>query len=177
MANKIGYTGRIIVRAGETIPFERTSTGLYILGPFVVAEDHQQKVSRVRKQPKLAHILEEEHNFGKADDDYITVATSWHRVKVIGDKAAVLAQDAKFNKGALIDVEASYEEDTTPWVDREGITRTSRPESIGDKMGSVNIRFGPFEEAAPLWDGISDVPEPQRRGGGQAREYRDDEGF
>ena len=57
----------------------------------------------------------------KSDDDYITVATSWHRVTVIGDQAEALAQDEEFGAGALIDVEASYTEDDTPWVDRGAV--------------------------------------------------------
>lgn len=179
MANKIEYVGRVTVRKGETIPFARTSSGMYILGPVVVAEDHQKKVSAVRRDPRLASILGEERNEGKGDEDYITVATSWHRVKVFGDKAAELAQDEDFGKGALIEVEASYEEDPVPWVTRDAVTRTSRPETIGDRVGGIKIKFGPFEEnkTGAIWDGISDVPEPARGGGGRAREIRDDEGF
>lgn len=177
--NLITYRGRVVVRKGESIDFARTSGGLYILGPFWVVEDHQQKVGRVRKQPKLSHLLELEENFGKGDDDYITVASSWHKITVMGDKAEALAQNGDFGKSALIEVEASYEEDPVPWVDRQNVTRAGRPESIGDKVGSIKIKFPPFDDqkTGPIWDGISDVPEPRRGGGGAAREVREDEGF
>lgn len=177
MANSINYTGRVVVRKGESIPLIRTDGGLYILGPVVVAEDHQMKKGRARKNPRLNDVVNNERNEMKSDDDYITYATSWHRVEILGDQAEALAQDEEFGAGALIDVEASYTEDDTPWVDRGGVTRTSRPESIGDKFGSIKVRFAPREPQA-IWDGISDLPSRRAgSGGGAQREYAEDEGF
>lgn len=180
--NLISYTGRVVQRlkdgVREPIPFAVTENGLYILGPITLAEDHQMKKARVRKDPKLAHLLEDEFNKKKGDDDYITVSTSWHRIMVFGEKAEQYAQDAELvAHGALIDVEASYTEDATPWKMRDGTERIGRPEQIGDKVGSMVTRFAPREAREPVWDGISPVPAPQRSGGGQDREVRENEGF
>lgn len=178
MANSIKYTGRVVVRKGETIPLIRTDGGLYILGPIVVAEDHQKKKGALRKDPRMKEVVEHERNEMKSDDDYITYATSWHRVEILGDQAEALAQDEEFGHGALIDVEASYTEDAKPWVDKGGTTRASRPESIGDKFGSIKVRFAPREPQA-IWDGVSDLPSkrPGSSGGGGHREYSENEGF
>lgn len=183
---KISYTGTVVQRLKdgseterEPIPFSVTDQGLYILGPITIAERHDMKKSRVRKDTKLAHLLETEYARKAGDDDYIQVSKSWHRVTVFGDKAEAYAQDATLiAHGALVDVEeATYTEDAAPWVMRDGTERVGRPEQIGDKAGSIVSRFAPKEAREPVWDGISDVPAPRGRGGGRDAEVSSDEGF
>lgn len=182
---QINYTGRVVQRLAadgqtrEPIKFGVSANGMHVLGPITIVEDHQQKKSRVRKDPKLSHILEDEYNRKKGDDDYITVSKSWHRVTVFGDKAEEYAQDPELvAHGALIDVEATYTEEN-PWKTRDGVERAGRPEQIGDKVGSLVSRFAPREAREPVWDGVSPVPslKGQGGGGGSDREVSQDEGF
>lgn len=175
--NSLGYTGRIVVRDGESIDFSRTASGMFILN-LVLMESHQMKKSKARKDPKLKSYVDDPYNASQGDDDYINVMPSWHRITVFGDKAEQLALNPEINSGALVEViDASYSEEA-PWPTRDGVLRAGRPESIGDNHGSIDVLYPPREPKAAIWDGLSEVPEPSRGGGGgQERQLAENEGF
>lgn len=173
--NGISYDGRIV--ASEKKPIEHTvsSNGLHI-AKVVVAETHQMKKGQAKKNPALQKFVDDERAQAKTDDDYIDTTTSWHRLTIIGDKAEELVQLAGFNHGALIVVsDASYTEEGD-WETKDGVKRAGRPETIGDKKGSVVIKFEPRTPQEPVWDGISEVKSASG-GGASQREYSEDEGF
>lgn len=181
--NGVWYEGRVINKAGQS-KLSKAKTGRRVL-ELLVAEDFRRKNKDAG-----------EHNDPtKSPDDYVTVATAWHRVTIYDtlegspdfDK---LILDPNFNHGAVIVVDASYEEDTKPWVDKQKITRIGRRESIymgvedGGSVGFKDIdgagkTFGASEGfVKPFWDGVSDLPAMGGSGGGPAApQYDENEGF
>lgn len=175
----ISYTGRLVVRQGEKIDLKRTAQGLLILGPVTIVEQHQERKDRVKRNPAQKKFLEQPRAHSAADDDYIDVEPSWHRLTIFGDKAEELALNPGFNKGALVTVlNASYSEEA-PWTMKDGSIRAGRPETMGDnnpKLQKVqypaSISFV-FEAEAkdgepplqPIWDGESSLPAPGGGGG------------
>lgn len=187
--NGVWYEGRIINKGLKNVQskLSRAKSGRRVL-ELLIAEDFRDKNKNAPEDKK---------DPGKGPEDYVTVATAWHRVSVFDaaqDSAAfdALVRDPRFNHGAVIVVDASYQEDSKPWVDKQEVTRIGRRESIfldpavedGGSIGFKDIdgkgkTFGAAEgHEVPFWDGVSDLP-PMGGGGGAiaAPQYSDDEGF
>lgn len=184
--NALSYEfGRVFERGGENprpIRIVRTQSGLIIVN-VVVIEQFQQKKSRVRQQagrdPQMQKFLDAPYAQSKADGDYIDTFAEWHELDIMGDKAEALITDPQFGNGCVIDViGATYEIDGM-FTGRDGVLRHRRKETIGDKVGEVKIRYPrrDHETLEPLWNGIDELPKPGGSGGGQARQYSDDEGI
>lgn len=184
--NSIGYEGRIISRdreQGRTVPlkFTQSQNGMCVLNLLLV-EQHSTKKAAALRDPNLKHYAEEERNASKGADDYINTTSTWHKLTVFGDKAAEYAQDPDFNHGALITVvDASYTEEE-PWETTQGgvkAFRAGRPETIGDRFGSLEIKFAPNDPQPPTWDGESAVARPGGNGGGggQSSMPAEEDGF
>ena len=173
--NSIGYTGRVVDRNGS-LKVSQTANGMIVLNIGMIAEQHQMKMGAAKRDPHMKQYVEDERNASKGDDDWIDTTVSWHKLTVFGDKAGDLACNPEFNHGALIEIEgASYVEES-PWKTKDDVLRAGRPETIGDKKGSVTIKFAPRDARPALWDGESALPKPGG-GGGPAREISDNEGF
>lgn len=173
--NGISYSGGIVA-AKTPIEHTVTSNGLHIVR-IVVAETHQMKKGQAKKNPAFQKYVDAERAQSKTDDEYIDTTTSWHRLTIMGDKAEELVQLPGFNHGALIVVsDASYSEEGD-WQTKDGVMRAGRPETIGDKKGSVVIKFEPRNPLPAVWDGLSEVKAAGGGGGGAQREYTEDEGF
>jgi len=182
--NGVWFEGRLINKTGQS-KLSKARTGRRVL-ELLVAEDFRSKNSAAPDSKK---------DPAKGPDDYVTVATAWHRIRVFDGKEPnaefeKLIRDPRFNHGAVIVVDASYEEDSTPWIDKQGVTRTSRPESIyfgvedGGSIGFKNIdgngkTFGASEGfERPFWDGVSELPAMGGSGGNvPAPDYSENEGF
>lgn len=173
--NKISYEGRIIARDSKP---EFGFAGSLAVLKLTIAEQHSAKNKQCQKDPNLKKYYDPT----KATEDYVNTTTSWHKLTVMGDLAERYAQDADFNHGALIVVEeASYTEEGD-WETKDGVKRAGRPEMIGDRQGSIEIKFSPRvrdgEQApTPIWDGLSTPKIGGNGGGGQQREYDENEGF
>lgn len=181
--NGIWFEGRVINKAGQS-KLSRAKNGRRVLD-LLVAEDFRTKNSQAGEKSDPA----------KNPDDYVTVATAWHKVRVYDTPEGhpafdALVRDPRFNHGAVIVVDASYEEDSKPWLDKQNVTRIGRSESIyigKEDGGSVGFKdidgvgktFGASEGfEKPFWDGVSDLPALGGSGGGVAApQYGDDEGF
>lgn len=184
--NGVWYEGRIINKA-EQSKLSRAKSGRRVL-ELLIAEDFRDKNKNAPENMK---------DPAKGPEDYVTVATAWHKVSVFDaaeDSAEfdALVRNPRFNHGAVVVVDASYQEDSKPWVDKQQVTRIGRRESIfidpkvedGGSIGFKDIdgkgkTFGAAEGyEKPFWDGTSALP-AMGGGGGQvaAPHYSDDEGF
>lgn len=181
--NGVWYEGRLINNKGQS-KLSKAKTGRRVL-ELLIPEDFRRK----NKDAGSAN------DPTKSPDDYVTVATAWHRVKVYDSLEGhpgfeALITNPEFNHGAVLMIDASYEEDTKPWVDKQGVTRVGRPEAIyfgvedGGSIGFKDIdgqgkTFGSADGfKTPFWDGVSELPAMGGSGGSiAAPEYGDNEGF
>lgn len=183
--NGIWFEARVINNSGQS-KLARARSGKLVLS-LVLAEQFQEKNSKAPDEFKQAD---------KSADQYVNTYTAWHRLQVFADDGDIefmgLVRDPLFNHGAVVEVEASYQEEK-PWEDRGGKVHAGRRESIfwatrGEKGGgSIGIKrlddgriLGARDEfAVPFWDGVSELPALGGSGGGApaAPQYGDDEGF
>jgi hypothetical protein len=166
MVNSISYTGRIINARPEHSKFGKSKGGTTVL-MLTIAEQHQGRNDKVEQKFRQAD---------KAPDAYVDTTTSWHKLTLMGDIAEDVAADDRYCHGTLVNVtEASYVEED-PWTDRQGVKRSGRPETIGDKRGDVAIvTYNGTEfvgrEPKAFWDGVSQIPPLPSRGGGGGPQY------
>lgn len=166
--NGVWYDGTLINTGGQSA-LKITRTNRRVL-ELLVAE---------RFSAKNKDAPDDKKDATKGPEDYVTVATAWHRIQVWDTAEGhpdflALVTDPKFNNGALITVDASYEEETKPWVDKAGQTRVGRREKIffgvqdGGFVGLKTLDDGrqfPSTESdsqgrnwrIPLWDGASSL--------------------
>lgn len=178
-SNSISYEGRIISvnkesRDPEPLKFSQTEGGMFIL-ELLLVEQHSMKKSQAIKDPELKKLVDANpKNKSKGADDYVDTTSTWHKITIFGDKAAEYAQNQEFNHSALVTVtDASYTEES-PWETTQNgqkAFRAGRPETIGDRKGTLEIKFPAFDDAqdvGPAWDGESAVPKPggSRKGSG-----------
>lgn len=172
--NGITYVGRLINNRGQA-EFAQSKQGNHVL-KLVLAEQHTERNDRAAKKFQ---------DPTKATDAYVPTTTSWHRVTVFGEEATRLATDPDVNHGALMEVVNAQYREEDDWVTKDGVKRAGRPETIG-RDSRINVlerngtRYGARDEHnEPLWDGYSSIPtlKGSGGGGGQTREYSDDEGF
>lgn len=169
MANSISYQGRIINVKPEHSSFGKSRNGTTIL-KLTIAEQHQGRNDRVPQQFRQGD---------KPTDAYVNTTTSWHKLTLIGTIAEDIAADERFSHNTLVEVkDATYEEEDA-WTDKNGVKRTGRPETIGDRKGDVTVYVGRNgqefvgRDLKPFWDGVSEIPLLPSRGGsgGQALAY------
>lgn len=192
--NGIWYEGRAVNRPGKkdgkpSMLLSKSKNDNFVLD-IVIAEQFRGKNSNVDEQFK---------DPTKAADDYVNTYTAWHRLRVFADRnnAAFLAlvTDPKFNHGAILEIDAQYEE-VKPWIDNGGREHAGRQEAIywgkgdGDSQetGSISIKVlddgrvlgARDEHERALFNGDFDaLPLLGGSGGGgpAAPVYREDEGF
>jgi hypothetical protein len=179
--NNIRYEGRIINNNGQS-KVARSRAGNVIVN-LLIAEQFREKNKNAPQKFR---------DPGKTDEDWVDTTTAWHRVQLVGAAAEEIAKNPEYNHGAIVEISATYTEDANEWVDKGGVTRTSRSETVfldnKDNLYWCDIkvsqnsstRLVPREEFyRPLWDGKSELP--GLGGGGQglppAPEYGDNEGF
>jgi len=189
--NGVWYEGRVINKPREgkepQCKLSISSTGRKVL-TLLIAEDFSEKnkdAPQSKKRPE------------KGPEDYVTVATAWHKIQVFDSKEGdhpdfiALVTDPNFNHGAVVVVDASYKEDGEPWTDNGGNRHIGRSEKIffgiedGGSIGYKDIdgkgkTFGAADGfKTALWDGVSALPKLGGSGGGgpAAPQYGDDEGF
>jgi len=181
--NGVWYEGRIINNKAQSRIVEAKS-GKKVL-QLVIAEQFQGRNDKVEAEFRDAT---------KAADAYVNTHTAWHKLNVFDDdnneEFLALIQNPLFNHGAVIVVDATYEEEK-PWTDKGGTVHAGRRENIffkGEDGGTIGLKvlddgrvLGAREEhAKPFWDGVSQLPGMAGSGSGggpPAPEYRDDEGF
>jgi len=193
--NGIYYEGRTVNRPGKkdgkpSMLLSKSKQNNFVLD-LVIAEQFRGKNSNVDEQFK---------DPTKAADDYVNTYTAWHRLRIFADADNAdfikLVTDPKFNHGAIVEVDAQYEE-VKPWTDNGGKEHAGRQELIywakGSKedpydAGFISIKVLPDgrvlgardEHEKPLYDGNFDsLPALGGSGGGgpAAPEYKEDEGF
>lgn len=177
--NGIWYEGRVVNNRGQC-KVSKAKSGKVVID-LVIAEQFSERNDKAPQEFKDAT---------KAADAYVNTYTAWHRLQVFGTEEQVrsLITDPKFNHGAIVSVDASYQEEK-PWTDKGGKEHAGRREKIflgAEDPGSIEIKvsnsgtvLGARDEwEKPLWDGRSDLPALGGQGGAPAApQYGDDEGF
>jgi hypothetical protein len=177
---RISYEGRLVNTERMPIKFGKSKNAGLVIAEVTIAEQHSGKNSKVAQKYQ---------DRTKGTEDYVPTTTTWHRVTIMGEKAEALLQDENFNHGAIFEViDATYVEED-PWKTRDEVLRAGRPETIGDRQGTINVKvserqgiiLGPNDDnRVALWDGVSPLPEFSRGGsGGGAPDWQpdEDEGF
>lgn len=182
--NGIWYEGRLVAKPNaqgkQHTKLSRAKTGKLVLD-LLIAEQFQERNDKAPQEFRDAT---------KAADAWVNTYTAWHKVRIFGTEEQLrpLVTDPKFNHGAVVVVDASYQEQK-PWTDNGGRIHAGRQEQIflgADDPGTVEIKvldsgkvLGARDEwERPLWDGKSELPALGGDGSGPAApQYADDEGF